>query len=170
MTTNTSDKQTPGAQAPRQLAILQEGNPALKKVCEEVQEIDGRVLKIVNDTAYTMLKSQKAIALSANQIGYDKRIVAIRSRDNASVFVLINPTIVKKSKRIVNSPEACLSVDRTSRVFNVSRHKAVTVTYMDLKGRYKKKEFKRRNALVIQHEIDHLNGILVSDIGTEERR
>lgn len=148
---------------PHILKIFQDDAPELKVKCEPVKNIDDGILKIVNNMAYTMLKNSRAAALAANQVGYTKQVITMRYGDD--VLVLINPSVVKKSKRVLNSLEGCLSIKHTTQQYTVKRNSSLTVRFLDIKGREKTKTFKRRQALVIQHEIDHLNGVLISDTG-----
>jgi peptide deformylase len=74
---------------------------------------------------------------------------------------MINPVIVEKSQEIVTSEEACLSVPDV--IWNVKRHKSITVEYLDTNGFKKKKKLKNYNAFIVQHEIDHLDAILFID-------
>lgn len=81
---------------------------------------------------------------------------------------MINPMITDKSKEMITGEEACISVPD---VFGlVRRHKNIVVEYLDAKGNKQKKKLKDFNAVIIQHEIDHLDGVLFVDKMTKETR
>jgi len=81
---------------------------------------------------------------------------------------MINPMITDKSKEMITGEEACLSVPD---VFGlVRRHKNIVVEYLDAKGNKQKKKLKDFNATIIQHEMDHLDGVLFVDKMTKETR
>ena len=75
--------------------------------------------------------------------------------------ILINPKIVERSSETFLSEESCLSLPDF--VGHTKRHRKITVEYQDLLGNHKKKEFSDYNSSVLQHEIDHLDGILFID-------
>ncbi len=74
---------------------------------------------------------------------------------------MINPEIIEKSQDIIIRKEACISLPDL--VGTVKRHKAIVVQYTDLKGHKQKKKLKDFNAVIVQHELDHLDGILFTD-------
>ena len=74
---------------------------------------------------------------------------------------MINPVIVDKSKEMIIWEEACLSLPDT--FGNVKRHKIVTVEFMDIKWIKQKKKYKDLNAVIVQHETDHLDWVLFTD-------
>ena len=81
--------------------------------------------------------------------------------------VLINPTITQQEEKTMLSEESCLSIpDFTG---YVERKKSITIDYQDIHGQKKTKEFSGYNATVLQHEIDHLNGILFIDKLTQKK-
>ena len=74
---------------------------------------------------------------------------------------MINPKILDRSKETILWEEACISLPNCTGM--VKRHRAITVEFLDLKGKKQNKKYKEFNAVVIQHEIDHLDGILFMD-------
>jgi peptide deformylase len=117
---------------------------------EEAQEIITDLL----DTARAHI--DECAGLAAPQIGINKRVVVIRNGD--SFFPMVNPVVVKKSgKKFLNS-EGCLSLEG---IRNVERYPSVLVGYIDKSGKRITKTFNGRLAIVVQHETDHLNGILI---------
>lgn len=106
----------------------------------------------------TMLKKE-GVGLAAPQTGKNLRIIVINSKDG--VIGAINPKIVKKSWARVLGREGCLSLPG---IFGqVKRHKNITVNYYDIDGKKIKLTAQGMMARVLQHEIDHLDGILFTD-------
>ena len=77
---------------------------------------------------------------------------------NGEYVIMINPEIVEKSKQVYETTESCLSLIGSR---PATRHKDITVEYLDKKFKHKKRKFKDFEAQVIQHEIDHFDGILI---------
>ncbi len=108
--------------------------------------------------AKTMIKAD-GTGLAAPQIGKNKRIIVINAKDG--IIYMVNPKITKKSLVREWGQEGCLSVPD---VFGkVKRNKKITCCYIDLRGQAKKITAQGLMARVIQHEIDHLDGILFID-------
>jgi len=108
-----------------------------------------------------MMNKLMADGLAANQIGYPFRIITV-----APNLVMIEPEILEVEGELVADKEACLSLPNA--VYSVERAlKGVTVRYRDTWNILREHKFHGYTARVIQHEIDHLNGILISDRGTE---
>jgi peptide deformylase len=106
-------------------------------------------------------KMERAIGIAANQLGVKKRICAI-TIDHNNPKILINPHIKQKLSTQVYSYEGCLSVDKTHKV---KRNLGLIITYYDTSGTFLTEEITDgQEAVVIQHEIDHLDGILITDI------
>lgn len=80
---------------------------------------------------------------------------------------MINPEIIEKSQEMTVEEEACLSLPDLRG--NVSRHKKITVSYIDEDGKQKTKKYSDFDAIIIQHEIDHLDGILFIDKMVESK-
>lgn len=143
-------------------------NPHLRTVCDTVTNFDKNLIKLTKDMA-KLMRLHKGTGLAAPQIGYPLRVATTIQRKTKSdgsmseigETVLINPTIIKHSEETFSSEEACLSLPNF--VWYVDRYRRVTVEYQDIHGNHKTKEFVAYNAAVVQHEIDHLNGILFID-------
>ena len=105
-----------------------------------------------------ILKKKGGVGLSANQVGLPFNMCVIATNINDVQF-LLNPRIIKQSKKMVKSPEGCLSLPGCEVV--VLRHDSVTVEYEDVTGETKTMEAKGFKSCVLQHEIDHLMGILM---------
>lgn len=135
----------------------------LKRVAEEVKDIDGSVNSLVEDMIETMYE-KKGIGLAAPQINTSKRVIVFdvdwTEKKERNPFVLINPVIVEKEGE-VNSRERCLSLPGISDT--VKRAEKVVVKGFDRNGKEVEIEADGMLAIVLQHEIDHLNGIVFID-------
>jgi peptide deformylase len=94
--------------------------------------------------------------MAANMIGFRKKIIVVLV--DGEYTIMVNPEIVEKSKQIYETMESCLSLIGSRRA---TRHKNITVEYLDKKFKPKKRRFNDFEAQVIQHEIDHFDGILI---------
>jgi peptide deformylase len=134
----------------------------LRKPAEPVTEIDGEVVRLVDHMAETMY-SAPGIGLAATQVGVAKQVlvadIAAR-RPESELIVLINPEIVAAEGEVIFE-EGCLSVPDYQA--EVKRHEKITVRGLNLKGEEVQIEAEGLLAIVLQHEIDHLNGILFID-------
>jgi len=99
------------------------------------------------------------IGLSGNQIGLLKRIIVVVYKNEP--LVMINPEIINQSEEVVSDQEGCLSVPET--FVEKKRFKTITVKYRDRKGYPHLEKYSDLTARIIQHEIDHLNGVLMID-------
>lgn len=115
---------------------------------------DDSILVDMIDTANA--HKENCVGLASVQIGELKRVILVR---NGNEFIpFINPVIVKKSGKTYIAKEGCLSLDGTR---NVKRWFSVMVKWTDINGKTNIKSFNGFFAEVLQHEIDHLNGILI---------
>jgi len=142
--------------------IITYPDPVLRQKVETVTSFDDSLKQLAADLAETMYHAPGA-GLAANQIGVCQRVVVIDvspDKDEKKHLVLVNPEIIEKEGCQVDE-EGCLSViDLTA---NVERYRKLLVRAQDLEG--KTWEFSAEDffARVIQHELDHLNGILFID-------
>ena len=142
------------------LDIKRAGDPVLKKVSEPVKRIDKKVKRILKDMTDTLYKSGNGIGLAAPQVGILQRIVVIDLQDGKGLLELINPVITKKEGSRI-ACEGCLSVPNFEG--EVERAEYVECEYTDPHG---KKQFIAADGLMavcLQHETDHLDGILFTD-------
>lgn len=100
--------------------------------------------------------------LAANQIGYQDRVICIADHiaDRKDHLIMVNPVIVSRQGGIKSCKEGCASRPGKPPI-KVRRHKVIVIKWFDLKGMFHKETFKGFAARVIQHEIDHLNGVLI---------
>jgi peptide deformylase len=146
------------------LKVLNYGDPILRKDAEKVLKVSAKIQKLVADMFDTMY-AYNGVGLAAPQIGELKRIFVLdcSTEDNPMPqMVFINPVIIKKDDAII-SREGCLSFPGV--YTDVKRYESVTVRYMDLKGKTQTMTVTGGTLLcrAIQHELDHLNGVLFVD-------
>lgn len=142
------------------LPILRYPDPRLHTRATQVAEVNDEIRKLVNDMAETMYEAP-GIGLAATQVDVHKRVVVIDvSEDKSGLLALINPEIIARSGEQV-CEEGCLSVPGI--YDKVERAERVTIKYLDLDGKQRTMEADGLLAVCIQHEIDHLNGIVFVD-------
>lgn len=137
--------------------IRKEGDEVLRKKCRPVEEIDNKILTLLEDMADTMYKAD-GVGLAAPQVGILKRIVTIDAGNG--LFEMINPVILEQSGE-QDGPEGCLSIPDTSG--EVKRPMNVKAKYTDRNGETVIVEAEELFARAICHELDHLDGILYRD-------
>ncbi len=121
---------------------------------KEIKEIIHKMHLVVEQNI------KKCVGLAANQVGHHRKIILVRRIKEANFDVLINPKIIVKTGGIIRRPESCLS--RPGKVpIIIRRHKKVVVGYQDDKGAPYTIIYKGIQARVLQHEMDHLRGILI---------
>ena len=139
------------------LKILTAGDPVLRQTAAEVTKIDKKLIKLLKDMAETMYAAD-GVGLAAPQIGVSKRIVVIDVGDG--IIEMINPVIVNKEGSVVGG-EGCLSVPEYEG--EVERAEKVECEFTDRSGKRYLIETDGLLAIAIQHELDHLDGVLFID-------
>ena len=145
----------------REILILPDKR--LRKVSEPVKKIDAGVRKLIEDM-FAAMYDAPGIGLAAIQIGTAKRVVTMdlaKKEEPKSPQVFIDPEIVWTSDETAIYEEGCLSIPET--YGDVERPAQVKVKYLDLEGAQRDIEANGLLATCLQHEIDHLNGILFID-------
>jgi len=143
--------------------IIIEPDPILRKKCEPLEKVDTDTRKLMDDMLETMYAAP-GIGLSAVQIGILKRLVVIdisRDEEKKNPIFLINPEIINQSKKISVYEEGCLSIP--GQFAEIERPAECTLKYIDYNGKEKELKADGLLATCIQHEVDHLNGILFID-------
>ena len=139
----------------------------LDKLSDRCDEIDVRkenqlMRDIILDLKQTLRENPTGVGLAANQIGYDKRIFIINFNGDLRTF--INPVISQVKGFTLNS-ESCLSLPGKS--FIRPRHNEINVIYQTPLGKTESRKIVGLAAYVFQHELDHLDGLTLADIGLE---
>ena len=143
--------------------IITVPNPLLKTVSKPVDAIDSKILGILNDMLETMYAAP-GIGLAAIQIGIPKRLLVIdigRDNENRDPHFFINPEILDPAEELSSFEEGCLSV--TGVWEEIERPNECNVRFLDINGDEKNIRYSGMMATVIQHEMDHLNGIVFVD-------
>jgi peptide deformylase len=122
--------------------------------CEDVTDYEG-VSTLIKDM-FAFAQANNGVGLAANQVGYNKRIIIVNTRGFKAA--MINP-VITKGFGSVKSPEGCLSFPKG--IVRVERAKQITVEWRDDHGEMQKQKFRGLEAMIIQHETDHLNGITI---------
>lgn len=169
------------------LKILTAPNPLLDTPSKPVQNIDEKIKKLVADMEATLIAQTdpQGVGLAAIQVGSLLRLFIMKQSPKAKTTVYINPQIVKNNElrstnygksqnskfKIQNSKksslEGCLSIPRIWSP--VTRSRTITITYQDLQGTHHKATFTKLPAIIVQHELDHLEGILFTKRAIEQK-
>lgn len=163
------------------LQLISSDDLRLHQISEAVKEITSEVVDLLHAMKDTMYET-KGIGIAAVQVGHLLRLVVIdvdhrnakhaKEADKKSSeepkllhggkpIFMINPEIVEKSPEMVTFCEGCLSLPGFKTEMN--RHASVVVNYLDIKGEHHHQKLDGILAICMQHEIDHLNGKLISD-------
>ena len=134
-------------------------NPILRKKSKIVKKINKKTLKLIKDMEETMIKNN-GIGLAAPQVGIHQQIILV-TLDNKKIFPMINPKILEFSEKSAVDEEGCLSLP--GEWGKVRRPKNIIVRFLNIKSQEQILKFTDFHAREIQHEIDHLNGILFTD-------
>lgn len=137
--------------------IAKKGEDVLRDIAKEVREITPNILRLLENMKDTMYNSN-GVGLAAPQIGISKRIIVVDAEED--LLELINPEIVEESGAFTDT-EGCLSVP--GYIGDVTRAFKVKVKAVDREGRRVELVREGLTARALQHEIDHLNGILFID-------
>lgn len=141
----------------------------LKSRSDPVENIDLGVVNLAEDMIRTMYEAP-GVGLAAPQVGEPKRIIVVdqtAGKEDGNLIVVVNPEIIEKEGTQVDS-EMCLSVPDTS--IDVARAERILVKGVDLKGNELKIEAEGFLARIFQHEIDHINGVVILDYASFLKR
>jgi peptide deformylase len=146
------------------LKIVTYPDKFLKQATKDIENIDGSLQQLIDDMTDTMVAAP-GVGLAAIQVGVDKSLLIfdIAQPDDADrkIHVLVNPRIVEKEGELLSENEGCLSVPDFRA--DVNRAERVLVDGFDRHGKPLRLEAEGFQAVVLQHEIDHLNGTLFID-------
>jgi peptide deformylase len=157
------EKRDPEREARRRTAlaqIRQFGDPALRMKANEVTDFDGDLERLVERMTALMAEAQ-GVGLAATQVGILRRVVVVQPYADEEPFALVNPRLVDTSGERATDDEGCLSMQRV--LVPVERHTAVTVEAQGVDGEPVRRELEDLPARVVQHELDHLDGVLILD-------
>ena len=142
--------------------ILVEPDPFLRQVSQDVEKVDDELRKLMDDMLETMYAAP-GIGLAAIQVGVPKRVIVIdlSKEEERKPLYFVNPKIIVKSKNNSTYEEGCLSVP--GQFAEIDRPDQCHISYLDYSGQRKELKAEGLLATCIQHEMDHLEGILFID-------
>jgi peptide deformylase len=138
--------------------IIRYPNPVLRKKCRAAKKVDDNIRRLIDDLIETM-HAASGVGLAAPQVGENLRVIAVDIGEGA--FAVVNPKLKKKNKVLQTFEEGCLCLPGI--VGPVERPSQVTVEGLDRQGQKLIIEAEGFLATVLQHEIDHLDGIVFLD-------
>jgi len=145
------------------LPILTIPDPILRKKAKPIERVDAELRRLVDDMLATMYEAP-GIGLAAPQLSILRRLIVMDpAKDEApkSPIVMVNPEILERSQEMRVHEEGCLSIpDFTA---EIERPAKTRVSYVDPQGKKKEAELEGIWSTLVQHEIDHLNGVLFID-------
>ena len=141
------------------------GDLVLREKCTPVTDITPELLNTM-DEMVSMMKAQSGVGLAAPQVGITQRFLVMMDPDTNEIYRMINPTILSKSEETCVMEEGCLSVlgsDGLPVYSNVRRPASVVVEWTNEHGDKLSAQMSGVPARIVQHETDHLNGVLFID-------
>jgi peptide deformylase len=133
-------------------------SPILRSKTQEVPQVTKEIKKLIKDMQETMIK-EEGVGLAAPQVGRTERLCL--ARINGKITGLINPQITWRSEETKVDEEGCLSLPKI--YVKVPRAIEITVEYLDESGSAQERRLSGLDARIVQHELDHLEGVLIVD-------
>jgi peptide deformylase len=149
--------------------VRQYPDPVLRMKAKDVDELDDSVTGLV-ERMTALMEEARGVGLAAPQVGVLRRVLVYRVGDEEPALALVNPRVISASEEVEASDEGCLSLAAATVIVEVERPTAVTVEALSPTGEDVRIEAEGLEARVIQHEIDHLDGVLTIDRTTPEQR
>ena len=148
------------------------GDKILRKKTNKVTEVDNETIELIKNMFATM-RNANGIGLAANQVGADKQIFVVdisnvEGYEESKPMTIINPKIVEKSEIKIKMEEGCLSIPDVRA--EIERPEEITITFQGADLKEHKIKANDILARVMQHEFDHLQGVLFTDYLTEEKK
>jgi peptide deformylase len=165
-----TDKIDPEAEARRRLAlgqIRQYPDPALRMQAREVESFDGDLRRLA-ERMTQLMRDANGVGLAATQIGIIRRVFVVQTDPDEDPIAVVNPVVVEQSDETVVDDEGCLSLQGVQ--MPVERPTSIRVEGRDLEGGELTLDLADHAARVVQHELDHLDGVLILDRTTDEAR
>ena len=147
--------------------IRQYPDAVLRMRANEVERFDDDLARLADKMAHLM-RDAHGVGLAATQVGVLQRLFVFQARDEEDVTAIVNPEITKRSSGVAVAEEGCLSLQGV--LVPVERALDVTVEGHDVTGAPLRLELDEMDARVVQHEIDHLDGVLMLERTTDEAR
>ncbi|MCX6409512.1 MAG: peptide deformylase [Actinobacteria bacterium] len=147
--------------------VRQYGDPVLRTPAERVEVFDEALIAEVHEMARIM-EDGRGVGLAAPQLGRLRRLITVAPFDDGAVHAFVNPEIIEHSDETGVDSEGCLSIGEVN--VEVERYAWIRVRAQDLNGTQFEAVIEDFAARVVQHEIDHLDGILILDRASPEDR
>ena len=160
----------PEREARRRLAlaqIRQYPDPVLRMRTREVEQFDDDLSRLV-ERMIALMRDANGVGLAANQVGVIRRVFVFQPHEEDEPRAVVNPQITKRSEESVRDDEGCLSL--VGITVPIERALSLTLEGKDDRGADLKLELEEQAARVVQHELDHLDGVLIIDRTTPEDR
>ncbi len=141
------------------MKILHEPNPVLRKKAEKIKDYSNKEIQELIPQMIKTMRAAKGLGLAAPQIGKSIRLCIIE--ESGILYIFINPQIKSASKEKIITEEGCLSVP--GKWLPIERNAEIKVRYLNEKGEKCKIKARGLLARALQHEIDHLDGVLIID-------
>jgi peptide deformylase len=164
------EKLDPEREARRRLAlaqIRQYPDPVLRMQAKEVTDFDEDLRSLVERMMRLMLEAN-GVGLAANQVGALRRVFVFLHGEDEEPTAVVNPRIVERGDELAPDDEGCLSLQGV--LVPVERHVEVTIEAQDAEGAPLRLELRDLDSRVAQHELDHLDAVLILDRTTDEAR
>jgi peptide deformylase len=165
-----NQKLDPEAEARRRLALTQVRqypDPVLRMQARDVEDFDDDLASLVERMRH-LLHDANGLGLAATQVGVLRRVFLFLPDPEEDAVALVNPKLVEPSDERVSDEEGCLSLQGV--VIPVERHERITVEATDREGNDVRLELEGLPARIAQHELDHLDGVLILDRTTPDAR
>jgi peptide deformylase len=165
-----TDQLDPEAEARRRLAlgqIRQYPDPVLRMRAREVETFDDDLRRLA-ERMTQLMRDANGVGLAATQIGILRRVFVVQPDPEEDPVAVVNPVLVEKSEEIAVDDEGCLSMQGVQ--MPVERPTSVRLEGRNIDGDEVSLELAEHPARVVQHELDHLDGVLILDRTTEEAR
>lgn len=145
------------------LPIITIPDPVLRKKAASIERVDAALLKLAEDMLATMYDAP-GIGLAAPQIGIPRRLIVMdpsRDEEPKQPLIMVNPVILERGSELRSHEEGCLSIPDVTA--EIERPAMTRVSYIDEAGKAQEKTLEGIWSTLVQHEIDHLNGVLFID-------
>ena len=147
--------------------IRQYPDPALRLKANPVEEIDDDLQRLAERMTVLMVEA-RGVGLAATQVGVIRRLFVFQLTEEDEARTVVNPELLERSDELASDDEGCLSLQGV--LVPVERHVSVTLGGRDEQGEELRLELEGHAARVVQHELDHLDGVLIIDRTTAEAR
>ena len=138
-------------------------DPMLRKAAEPIERVDDELRRLMDDMLATM-SDAPGVGLAAPQIGISRRLIvmdAARDEEPKAPIVMVNPRILDRSEELRLHEEGCLSIPEVTA--EIERPAATRVAYLDREGKAQERVLEGLLSTIVQHEVDHLEGVLFID-------